>query len=75
MCPISVAGDFLTCCGEERGPMGESAVCAALEKGVETGGVAAASWEGVRPCWEAPAFMGVGVDIVAVAILSRAVFQ
>ena len=68
-CPISVAGDFLTCCGDDRGPMGENTVCAALENGVETGGVAAASCEGVRPCWEAPGFIGVGVDIFAVAML------
>lgn len=44
-CPIrvvDVAGDFLNCCGEERGPRGEKAACAGFEKGVDTGGVAAA---------------------------------
>lgn len=46
--------------------MGEKAVCAGFENGVETGGVAAASCEGVRPCCEAPCFIGVGVDIEAV---------
>lgn len=35
-----------------------------MEKGVETGGVAAANWEGVRPCCEGACFMGVGVAIL-----------
>src|SRR5688572_7500397 len=74
-----VAGDFLNCWGEERGPFGEKAVCAALENGVETGGVPAAICDGVRPCCEgvrpcccegvqpcceAACFIGVGVAIV-----------
>lgn len=64
------AGDFLTCWGEERGPRGEKAACewaAALENGVDTGGVAPASCEGVLPCWdcwEERCLLGVGVDIV-----------
>jgi hypothetical protein len=36
------AGDFLNCWGDDLGPWGEKAAWAA-EKGVETGGVAAAS--------------------------------
>lgn len=72
-CPArpDVAGDFLYCCGDERWPRGENAAWAALEKGVDTGGVAAASCEGVlpccpegvRPCCDGACFMGVGVDI------------
>lgn len=45
--------------------MGEKAACAWFENGVDTGGVAAANWEGVRPCCEAPCFIGVGVDMIA----------
>lgn len=64
---IDVAGDFLTCCGEDRWFRGEKAACAA-EKGVDTGGVAPASCdgvipEGVRPCCEGACFIGVGVAI------------
>lgn len=55
------AGDFLNCCGDERGPRGENTAWAGLEKGVDTGGVATASCEGVRPCCEATCFMAVGV--------------
>lgn len=59
-----VAGDFLTCWGDDLGPRGEKAAWAGLEKGVETDGVAAAtSCEGVRPCCEGACFMGVGVDM------------
>jgi hypothetical protein len=60
-CPskVEVAGDFLTCWGDERELRGEKAAWAGFEKGVETGGVATASCEGVRPCWEAACFMGV----------------
>lgn len=57
------AGDFLTCCGDDRGPRGEKAAWAALEKGVDTGGVAPVSWDGVRPCWETGGLLGVGVDM------------
>lgn len=63
---VAVAGDFLTCWGEDRGPLGEKAAWV-TEKGVETGGVAVAPcWacEGVLPC-ESGCFPGVGVDIVA----------
>lgn len=66
-----VAGDFLTCCGDDRGPRGEKAACAGLEKGVETGGVAPASWEGVRPCCEGPCFIGVGVAMAAMGAMWR----
>lgn len=62
-CPASVAelaGDFLTCCGEERGPCGEKTCAPLREKGVETGGEAARGC-GVRPCWAGPALPGVGV--------------
>lgn len=46
-CPsrvIEFAGDFLNCCGDDRGPWGVSPAWPAIdvEKGVETGGVAAA---------------------------------
>ena len=61
-----VAGDFRTCCGEDLGPRGENAAWAGFENGVDTGGVAPASCEGVRPCWEAACFMGVGVAMAAV---------
>lgn len=44
-----MAGDFLTCCGDDLGFRGEKAVCAAFEKGVETGGVAPVSCDGVAP--------------------------
>jgi hypothetical protein len=54
-----VAGDFLTCWGDDLGPRGEKAAWAGLEKGVETGGVAPANCEGVRPCWEGACFIGV----------------
>lgn len=72
MSPKDVAGDFLTCCGDDLGPFGENAVCAAFEKGVETGGVGAAScegvlpciWDGVRPCCEGACFIGVGVVMI-----------
>jgi hypothetical protein len=37
---VIVAGDFLTCCGDDRGPCGEKTACV-IEKGVETEGVAA----------------------------------
>jgi hypothetical protein len=37
-----VAGDFLNCCGDDRGPRGVSPVTIDVENGVETGGVAAA---------------------------------
>lgn len=63
-----VAGDLLTCCGDERGPWGEKAACAA-ENGVETGGVAAApccDCAGVLPCCDSACFIGVGVAMVAV---------
>lgn len=56
-----VAGDFLNCWGDERGPRGEKTAWAGFEKGVDTGGVAAANCEGVRPCCEATCFMAVGV--------------
>lgn len=65
--PISVvlvAGDLLMCCGDDLGPWGEKAA----EKGVETGGVAAAPCcvpDGVLPCCEGPCFIGVGVAISA----------
>jgi hypothetical protein len=32
---VMAAGDFLTCCGDDRGPWGEKAAWA-TEKGVET---------------------------------------
>ena len=49
--------------------MGEKAACAGFENGVDTGGVAAAaSCEGVRPCCEAPCFIGVGVDMAATSV-------
>ncbi len=75
-----MAGDFLYCCGDERWPRGEKAAWAALEKGVDTGGVAAASCEGVLPCWpegvrpccDGACFIGVGVDILG-GILSKAI--
>ena len=62
--PMSVAelaGDFLTFCGDDRGPWGEKAVCWCWENGVDTGGVAAA---GVRPCCDGASFIAVGVAIV-----------
>src|SRR5690349_3788694 len=62
---VAVAGDFLNCWGEDRGPWGEKA--AEIEKGVETEGVAAAPcWacEGVLPC-DSGYFPGVGVDMAA----------
>jgi len=66
-----VAGDFLTCCGEDLGPRGEKAACAA-EKGVDTGGVAAApacDCEGVLPCWESACFMALAAVLgVAIAV-------
>lgn len=65
-CPASVAelaGDFLTCCGEDRGPCGEKTWAPLSEKGVETGGEAARAC-GVRPCWDGPVFPGVGVAMV-----------
>jgi len=40
-----------------------------LEKGVDTGGVAAANCEGVRPCCDGACFMGVGVDMSAGAVV------
>lgn len=51
---VEFAGDFLNCCGDDRGPWGVSPPWPAMdaEKGVETGGVAAApcwDWEGVLP--------------------------
>jgi hypothetical protein len=60
---VAVAGDFLNCWGEDRGPWGEKA--AVTEKGVETEGVAAAPcWacEGVLPC-DSGYLPGVGVDM------------
>lgn len=71
-CPASVAelaGDFLTCTGEERGPLGEKTWPPPVrEKGVETGGEAARGW-GVRPCCEAVVAVvlpGVGVAMAVV---------
>jgi len=71
ICAISddVAGDFLNCWGEDFGPRGEKAAWAGFENGVDTGGVAAASCEGVRPCCEA-CFMAVGVAIVKILMPS-----
>lgn len=46
---VDVAGDFFTCCGDERCPRGENAAWAGLEKGVEMGGVAPAICDGVGP--------------------------
>jgi len=55
-----VAGDFLNCCGDDRGPGGEKASCV-WENGVETGGVGAVSCDGVLPCCEAACFIGVAI--------------
>ncbi len=63
-----VAGDFLTCCGDDRGPWGEKAACAA-ENGVETGGVPTApGWDcdGVLPCCDKACFMGVEVSHICI---------
>ena len=63
---VVVAGDFLTCWGDDRGPLGEKAAWV-TEKGVETGGVAVApccACEGVLPC-DKGSFPGVGVDMAA----------
>lgn len=65
-----LAGDFLTCCGEERGPRGEKTWAPVREKGVETGGEA--PWGcGVRPCWEGPVLPGVGVAMVVLGAVFR----
>ena len=66
---VAVAGDFLTCWGEERGPRGENAAWAA-ENGVETGGVAATcDCEGVLPCCEKECFMALA-PALGVAIIT-----
>ena len=55
----------MTCCGDDLGPWGEKAACAA-EKGVDTGGVPTApccDCEGVLPCCDSACFIGVGVAI------------
>lgn len=59
-----VTGDFLTCCGDERGPRGEKTAWE-TEKGVEAAGVGAAPWccEGVLPCCDSGSLPGVGVDM------------
>lgn len=61
---LTVAGDFLTCCGDDLGPSGEKAACR-FEYGVEADapGVAAA-YCGVLPCCEGACFMGIGCGVV-----------
>lgn len=64
-----VAGDFLTCCGDDLGPRGEKATCR-FEYGVEADapGVAAA-YCGVLPCWEGACFMGIDCGVAIFDVL------